>query len=141
MTLEAAIQENTSAIRELIAAISKGIPTTTAQVAAVVAEAPQASAPTKEPEAPAKPEPAAPAASQATSAPAPAASAPAPSYEDVKHAIVKLSGSKGRDAVVTLLKDFGAGKGPDLKPEQFGDFIAKAQQLVAALVRQGAHHV
>lgn len=133
MTLEAAIQENTSAIRELIAAISKGVPTTTAQVAAVVAEAPKTDKSAKavtEPEAPAKPETAAPATSQAASDSAPAASAP--TYEEVKHAIVKLSGSKGRDAVVSLLSEFGAGKGPDLKPEQFADFIAKATQLVAA---------
>lgn len=39
MTLEAAIQENTSALRDLIAAIKAGVPISATQIAAVAAEA------------------------------------------------------------------------------------------------------
>lgn len=63
--------------------------------------------------------------------PAPVAPSPAPvaasvDYETVKKAIVKMTGTKGRDAVVALLQTFGASKGPDLKPEQFAEFITAA---------------
>lgn len=144
MSLELAITENANAIRDLIAAISKGVPTTAAQVAAVVEQAPKetkkAKATVATNGASSTQEGTSPEAVPADAAaqqPAPEAAATAPvaasvSYEDVKHAIVKLSGSKGRDAVVALLTEFGAGKGPDLKPEQFAEFIAKASQLVAA---------
>jgi hypothetical protein len=48
------------------------------------------------------------------------------SYEDVKKAIIKLSQSKGRDAVVALLGEFNVNAGPALKPEQYAAFVAKA---------------
>lgn len=52
-------------------------------------------------------------------------------YDDVKAAIVKLSGAKGRDAVVACLQQFGAAKGPDLKPDQFAAFIAAVEKALA----------
>ena len=126
MSLEAAIQENTSAIRALIATMTKGLPTTVEASSAVVAP-PKAK---KE-----KPPAAVDHAGTTTPAtPSPAADAPAPgaNYDDVKNAIVKLSGLKGRDQVVAVLSQFEAAKGPDLKPEQFADFIAQANAAMAA---------
>jgi hypothetical protein len=138
--LEEAIKENTAAIRELIAAIANGIPTTPAQVAAAAAEAS-----TKEkPKAtvgvngasstPGQTSPTADAAAQDPAAGA-APTAPAAasvSYDEVKAAILKLSQAKGREQVVAALTEFGVAKGPELKPEQFAGFIAKANELVAA---------
>ena len=126
MTLEAAIQENTSAIRALIAAMAQGLPTTVEPSPAVVA-APR----TKKEKMPApagKPEATAPA------TPSPAIDPPAAgaTYDDVKNAIVKLSGMKGRDSVLAVLGQFDAAKGPDLKPEQFADFITHANAAMAA---------
>lgn len=95
MSLEVAIQENTSALRELIAALAHGVPTTSAQVEKVAADAA-------------------------------AVEKVAPTYPDVVAAINKMGGVKGREAVIALLKTFGATKGPELKPEHFADFIAKA---------------
>ena len=143
MSLEATIAENTAAIRELIAAIANGIPTTAAQVAAVADQAPKkekgkATVPangassTQEGTSPAAPAGAAaqdPAAG-AVSSPAPAAASV--TYDEVKAAILKLSQAKGREQVVAALTEFGVAKGPELKPEQFAGFIAKANELVAA---------
>lgn len=126
MSLEAAIQENTSAIRALIATMTQSLPTTVEPSSAVVTQ-PKAK---KE-----KPPAAVDHAGTATPAtPSPAADAPAPgaTYDDVKNAIVKLSGLKGRDQVVAVLSQFDAAKGPDLKPEQFADFIAQANAAMAA---------
>ena len=126
MSLEAAIQENTSAIRALIATMTKGLPTTGEPSSAVVAppktkkEKPPVTVDNAEATAPATPSPAMDtAATDAT-------------YDDVKNAIVKLSGQKGRDQVVALLSQFDAAKGPDLKPEQFADFLAQANAAMAA---------
>ena len=140
MSLEATIAENTAAIRELIAAIANGIPTTAAQVAAVAAEAPKkekgkATVPANGASSTsAETSPATGAAAQtpaAESAPtAPAAASV--TYDEVKAAILKLSQAKGREQVVAALTEFGVAKGPELKPEQFAGFIAKANELVAA---------
>lgn len=114
MSLEATIAENTSAIRELIAALAHGVPTTSAQLQKVAEQAKTESTPES------SPSPAADVAQE------PAAAQAVPTYPDVVAAINKLGGAKGRDSVIDLLKTFGATKGPDLKPEQFADFIAKA---------------
>ena len=121
MSLEAAIQENTSAIRALIATMTKGLPTTGEPSSAVVAP------PKTKKEKP-------PVTVDNAEATAPAADSPAPgaTYDEVKNAIVKLSGQKGRDQVVALLSQFDAAKGPDLKPEQFADFLAQANAAMAA---------
>ena len=126
MTLEAAIQENTSAIRALIAAMAQGLPTMVEPSPAGVA-----TPKTKKEKPPAtegKPEVTTPA------TPSPAVDAPAAgaTYDDVKNAIVKLSGMKGRDSVLAVLGQFDATKGPDLKPEQFADFITQANVAMAA---------
>lgn len=62
---------------------------------------------------------------EATSAPETVAASPA-AYPDVVAAINKLALAKGRDAAIALLGDFGVTKGPELKPEQFAEFIEKA---------------
>lgn len=56
---------------------------------------------------------------------------PLVSYEDVKKQILEVSKTKGRDAAVQLLGQFGAAKGPDLKPEQFGSFLEAARKVLA----------
>ena len=131
MTLEAALQENTGAIRALIAALGQGIPTTSEPVAAVVAPKAKKEKPpvrvsdTEVGSTPATPAPAATA--EETASPTPGTT-----YDEVKRAIVKMSGLKGRDQVVAVLGQFGATKGPDLKPEQYADFIAQAEAAMAA---------
>lgn len=47
-------------------------------------------------------------------------------YEDAKKVVLALSAKKGRTALEALLKDFGATKLPDVKPEQYGELIAAA---------------
>lgn len=131
MTLEAAIAENTSAIRELIAALANGTPTTAAQVEKVVKEAKPAKATVATNGASSTQEPSSPLAAAAAPEPAPAAETPQPgaasvTYEEVKKAIFALAGKKGRDAVVATLKTFGAEKGTDLKPAQYADFLKAA---------------
>lgn len=124
MSLEATIQENTAAIRELIAAIAKGLPVTGAQVAAVVAEAPAEVA---------KEKPPAPKTEAKAETPAPAEEAPKlATYEDVRKAINDLAKAKGRDAVVGVLGQFGAAKGPDVKPEQYAAFVVAAHEAIEA---------
>ena len=126
MTLEAVIQENTSAIRALIAAMAQGLPSMATPIAPIVTapkakkEKPQATLDKADIPAPATPSPA---------IDTPAAGA---TYDDVKSAIVKLSGLKGRDSVLDVLGQFDATKGPDLKPEQFADFITQANAAMAA---------
>jgi hypothetical protein len=53
-------------------------------------------------------------------------------YDDVKTMIGKLGAGKSRQAVIDLLAEFGVAKGPDLKPEQFAGFVAKANAQLAA---------
>lgn len=61
---------------------------------------------------------------ESTSAPETAAAPLA--YPDVVAAINKLATAKGREAAVALLGEFGVSKGPELKPEQFAEFIEQA---------------
>lgn len=68
---------------------------------------------------------------EATSAPETVAASPA-SYPDVVAAINKLAAAKGRNAAVEMLGEFGVTKGPDLKPEQYADFIVKATAATEA---------
>lgn len=63
--------------------------------------------------------------------PAPVADdAPQATYQGAAAAITKLSRVKGRETAVALLGQFGANKLPDVKPEQFADVIAKANELM-----------
>ena len=49
----------------------------------------------------------------------------------VKPAILTIASKKGRDMVTALLQRFGAGKGPDLKPDQYAEFHDLAQKTLA----------
>ena len=53
--------------------------------------------------------------------------ADAPTYQDTANAVTKLARIKGRDAAVAVLSKFGAGKLPDVKPEQFAAVIAACE--------------
>ena len=136
MSLEAAIQENTNTMKELIAVWNKLAETTNARPIADTAKVeakkdvkPAAGQPT----ATAKTEAAAP--ESTTSASGPAAQSAATesqastaattiTYDQVAKAITE--GVKAdRAKVVAALTKFGAKKGPDLKPEQWAEFLAE----------------
>ena len=145
MSLEAAIQENTNTMKELIAVWNKLAETTNARPVAtyVSDDAPgdhakarvkkDAAAASGQTTAAAKTEAAAP--ESTTSAPAPAAQSAAAesqastaattiTYDQVAKAITE--GVKAdRAKVVAALTKFGAKKGPDLKPEQWAEFLAE----------------
>ena len=151
MSLEATIAENTAAIRELInALLTRGAIPTADQVAAAVpaqaeavktAEAAETSKPaaTSKPKAEAKKAEASP--STGTTSESAASAAPsdtgastgsaAPTYDEVKAKILLLAKEKGREATTALLQRHGVAKGPDLKPEQFAEFIADAEKVMA----------
>jgi hypothetical protein len=57
--------------------------------------------------------------------------APVVSYDDAKNACVSVSNKLGRDACVKLLKEFGAAKVPDLRPDQYAPIFHKAQALLS----------
>ena len=57
--------------------------------------------------------------------------ADAPTYQDTADAVTKLARTKGRDAAVAVLSKFGAGKLPDVKPEQFAAIIAACEKAGA----------
>lgn len=130
MSLEIAITENTAALRDLIAALALQSPGAIAyaQQKALVLEPPEdAPAPEEKP----KRRKAAPAAAPAVEAPAPAPTpppeepaAPAITFDDLKTAFLSLLiSSKGRDAGVALLRDFGVGEGgklSDIPADQWG---------------------
>lgn len=52
-------------------------------------------------------------------------------YDQVKPLILKVNTTKGRDAATALLAEFGVTRGPELKPEQFAKFIARAAEVLA----------
>ncbi len=47
-----------------------------------------------------------------------------PTYQDTAAAVTALAKAKGRDAAVAVLSQFGAGKLPEVKPEDFAAVIA-----------------
>ena len=57
--------------------------------------------------------------------------ADAPTYQDTADAVTKLARTKGRDAAVAVLNEFGAAKLPDVKPEQFAAVIAACEKAGA----------
>ncbi|MGZ3184387.1 MAG: hypothetical protein ACXU8N_18275 [Telluria sp.] len=154
MSLEQAITDHASALRELAAAIRAtvgGAHVTAAAVASahVTAEAvaekaisdakkdgaknlastalkPQAAVITKSPD-----EVKAAAAAAATATTAASSDAPAPTYDDVKAKVLALSKDKGREPTVQLLERHGVAKAPDLKPEQYADFIKDVDAIMA----------
>lgn len=128
MSLEAAVIENTNAIRDLIAALSKGIPTTAVQVAAVVDQAPVETEPEGKPETLTQMSGA-----QAEKALDGHANAPAdqPTYQDAANAVTKLARTKGRDAAIKVLAQFNAKTLPDVKAEQFAEVIKACEKAGA----------
>lgn len=141
MSLEAAIHENTAAIRELIARLTAAGMTQQAAVGTIVHQAieesfskPAPAAQKKTPEA--KKSENAPSSGSTNESPASAAqsatgASPPVTYEDAKKALLNLSKEKGREAAVTLLQRFGVQKGPDLKPAQWAEFIKDAEAVIA----------
>ena len=55
----------------------------------------------------------------------------APTYQATADAVTKLARTKGRDAAVAVLNEFGAAKLPDVKPEQFAAIIAACEKAWA----------
>ena len=55
----------------------------------------------------------------------------APTYQATADAVTKLARTKGRDAAMAVLNDFGAAKLPDVKPEQFAAIIAACEKAGA----------
>lgn len=55
----------------------------------------------------------------------------APTYDQVKDRILTLSKEKGREPTVALMQRHGVSKGPDLKPEQYADFIKDVNAILA----------
>lgn len=128
MSLEQVIQENTNAMRELIARLtatglvsSTAVETTGSEYIAKI-DAAEAKTGTKAEDLPItkrkdddKPE------------------AASIDYEkEVRPVLVKVSTTKGRDPLIALLAQFKVTKGDQLKPAQFGDVIAAANELLAA---------
>ena len=133
MSLEQALAENTAAVRELIAALKNSpLPVSFAEpvkvAAAPVEEKPKAEA--KKPvEKAVVTEPAAtPTTAEVSAAPESKASEsePAPSLEEVTVAFKALVGTKGRDAAIELLAEFGAARLGELPADKYAAFMKKA---------------
>lgn len=147
MTLEAAIAENTAAVRELIAQLRSGTalqqPTAEAIDANIkalnAAQAQEAAAPKPTPAAkPAAPAPTPPTAEAPASAPSPRANEPAdppsaeahadaPDYAATARAINTLVKAKGRQAAVDVLASFKASTLKDVQPAQYAAVIAACE--------------
>jgi len=127
MSLELAIKENTAAVQmlaELMTKLTSGAmqvatrTTGSADTAQVKAET-KTEAKTTKVESKAESKPAAAATAKPESSTEPV------TYEDVKKAILAFQQANGREATLATLKEFGAAKGTDLKPEQFAEALAK----------------
>ena len=57
--------------------------------------------------------------------------ADAPTYQATADAVTKLARTKGRDTAIAVLAKFGAGKLPDVKPEQFAAVITACEEAGA----------
>lgn len=57
---------------------------------------------------------------------------PEVSYQQVSEAILAYNTKNGREKTLALLSQFGVAKGPDLKPEQYEEFLAAASGQSAA---------
>jgi predicted component of type VI protein secretion system len=55
-----------------------------------------------------------------------------PDYEAVKKSFLALCTAKGKDAGLAVLKPFGVAKCPELKPEQFAEFITASDAAASA---------
>lgn len=144
MSLETVLAENTAALAKLSALI------TSLLERPPIPDGPSATpAPAERPQADTKPEKSTPA-PRGEAAPAAATkptaeaakvaapetkaepSAPTLSYDvDVAPAILGLAKAKGRAAATTLLQQFKAAKGTDLKPKQYAAFVTQAKELAS----------
>lgn len=131
MTLEAAIQANTAAVLELIAAINAqaagGAALKTAAITNKTVKAPTASpapAPAETTKEPAAPAPAAPNAD--------GVDAEEVTYQDAAKAVTNLAKAMGRPAAEEVLKQFGASKLPDVKPEDFAAVVQACKEAAEA---------
>jgi len=125
MSLEAVIQENTSALRELINIMSSAgqmsINSSTIQGDVVAGEKKDAdvvdikSAKKPKTKAADKPEPA-----ESTKSDV--------SYDDAAKAVTTLARTAGRDAAIEVLSKFGVKKLPDVKPEQYAAVIEACEK-------------
>ena len=61
-----------------------------------------------------------------------AATEPVNYEKGVKPLILKIITVKGREAATAAFAKFGVAKGPDLKPEQYAQFVAHANEVLAA---------
>ena len=136
MSIEAALAENTAAIRELIAAIKTGTPVTSAQVAAVVAEAPKPET-EKVRKAVGNKTAANDLGTQKTAAEAVKAldnqadKVKVPSYVETASAITKLQRLKGRDAAIAVLASFNASRLNEVPESSFDAVIAACNEAMA----------
>lgn len=137
MSLELAIQENTSALRDLIARLTTTSATTIAMTGAeYLAKLDAPVADKAEAKKPADTQTAA-ETKAATTAPAAESpsepSAPAIDYaKDVKPLLLKVSASRGRDALINLLGSFGVAKGDQLPANKLPEVVAAVNELLAA---------
>jgi hypothetical protein len=126
MSLEAAIAENTAAVKLLTEAIHAGHAAAAAKqttAATTTAPAGGAALPPKqaaEAEQRKKPEP--PAAEQQQQP---------VTYDNVKAAVNGLAKAKGRDAVIAALGEFGLKNATEAKPEQWPEIVKKFTDLAA----------
>jgi trans-aconitate methyltransferase len=126
MSLEAALQENTAVMRELIARLTAGSTT------AVTMPASEYVATLDAAETKAEDLPITKRTDKAETKPAADATEVIDYEKEVRPVLVKVSTTKGRDPLIALLAQFKVTKGDQLKPAQFGDVIAAANELLAA---------
>jgi hypothetical protein len=123
MSLEVAIQENTAALRELIARLGTGSATAVTMTGKDYVESIDKKVGTT-------------AAPKETTKPAETkqdTEAAAIDYvNDVKPLLVKVSTTKGREALISLLAKFGVDKGDKLPAEKLPEVVATVNELLAA---------
>jgi hypothetical protein len=127
MSLEVAISELNTNILALIGVMSGATAPATPAKQATKKAAPAAAL-----VAAASPTPEAAPASQPVAAPKQEPATAAPTMEEVRALAIKLGQVKGREALVTMLTDFGVSKTPELPPHQYASFISKAAAAIAA---------
>ena len=126
MSIEAAIQENTAALKLLTEAIHAGRAAGVAKQTAATPPAGGAALPPKQAaEAAQREKPPAPAAQQQQAQPV--------NYDQMKTAVNALAKAKGRDSVIAALGKFGIAKATEATPEQWPELLAELNaQAVAA---------
>lgn len=117
MSLESAIQANTKAVHQLIALL------TLQRVSETGTPPPAPETPQEDPEE--KTIPAPPGMKIIIEKDPVATEQGAIPYSDVKTLILRLSTEKGRDAVMSVLQEFGVVTGLKLKPEEYAIAIAR----------------